>query len=131
MTDYTRQQEVLHSAFDIETHKATFIDYLEVVIDEHGTIHYAVPSHQMKVTEIGMKKYNISRNDLREMIVGKCGGSIFYVDLEAMCNVCGCVAVWNDYHIGRSNKDQRQALIHLRKAGLYRGAIMDRPSMTI
>lgn len=40
--DYT----VLHSKFDIETHKCTFIDYLEVVITSDGVIHYAIPSHE-------------------------------------------------------------------------------------
>lgn len=37
---------MLRSPFDIETHKATFVNYLEVCIDEGGTPHYAVPSHQ-------------------------------------------------------------------------------------
>ena len=40
------QDEVLHSPFDIETHKKTFINYLEVVITSDGVIHYAIPSHQ-------------------------------------------------------------------------------------
>jgi len=39
------QDEVLHSPFNIETHKKTFIDYLEVVITQDGVIHYAIPSH--------------------------------------------------------------------------------------
>lgn len=42
----TDQNKVLHSPFDIETHKKTFIDYLEVVITSDGVIHYAIPSHQ-------------------------------------------------------------------------------------
>lgn len=42
----SEQQRVLRSPFDIETHKATFVNYLEVCIDEGGTPHYAVPSHQ-------------------------------------------------------------------------------------
>lgn len=41
----SEQQRVLRSPFDIETHKATFVNYLEVCIDEGGTPHYAVPSH--------------------------------------------------------------------------------------
>ena len=40
------QDEVLHSPFNIETHKKTFINYLEVVITSDGVIHYAIPSHQ-------------------------------------------------------------------------------------
>lgn len=40
------QDEVLHSPFNIETHKKTFVNYLEVVITSDGVIHYAIPSHQ-------------------------------------------------------------------------------------
>ena len=32
------QQKVLHSPFDIETHKNTFVSYLEVVISPEGTV---------------------------------------------------------------------------------------------
>ena len=39
------QDEVLHSPFDIETHKKTFVNYLEAVITSDGAIHYAIPSH--------------------------------------------------------------------------------------
>ena len=37
------QQRVLHSPFYVETHKKTFKNYLEVMIDEDGIVHYAVP----------------------------------------------------------------------------------------
>lgn len=39
----------VHSDFDIQKHKETFIDYLEVIIDVNGRIMYAVPSHQEKL----------------------------------------------------------------------------------
>ncbi|GAB6761703.1 hypothetical protein [Bacillus cereus] len=52
MTNYfndgRKQQETLRGPFDIETHKKCFVDYLEVVIDEEGTVMYATPSHQEK-----------------------------------------------------------------------------------
>lgn len=51
-----RQQEVLHSPFDIETHKQTFVSYLEVVISPEGTVEYAVPSHSDKLVEIFAKQ---------------------------------------------------------------------------
>lgn len=35
-----RAFDILHSPFDIETHKSEFVDYLEVCIDRDGVIHY-------------------------------------------------------------------------------------------
>ena len=61
------QEEVLHSAFDIETHKKTFVNYLEVVITPDGTIEYAVPSHQEKLIRIATEKLSVSRQELYDM----------------------------------------------------------------
>ena len=55
------QQEVLRQPFNIETHKETFINYLEVIINEDGSIEYAVPSHIEKVYQKYMDKYKVSR----------------------------------------------------------------------
>ena len=92
----SEQQRVLRSPFDIETHKATFVNYLEVCIDEGGTPHYAVPSHQ-------------------EWLVRKL--------MDALCEMTRCVAVWNDCALGRCNARQRLALRRLKEAGLYRGGM--------
>ena len=48
--------KVLHSPFDVKVHKATFVNYLEVVILEDGTVEYAVPSHQEKMIRLGCEK---------------------------------------------------------------------------
>lgn len=37
----------VYSKFDIDKHSENFIDYLEVIIDPSGVIHYAVPSRTM------------------------------------------------------------------------------------
>ena len=39
----------IYCAFDLEQHKQTYVQYLEVVILEDGTVEYAVPSHQEKL----------------------------------------------------------------------------------
>ena len=39
----------IYCAFDLEKHKQTYVQYLEVVILEDGTVEYAVPSHQEKL----------------------------------------------------------------------------------
>ena len=46
------QQDVLHAPFDLEIHKKTFIDYLEVIIRPDGTVEYAVPSHLYKLMSV-------------------------------------------------------------------------------
>ena len=61
------EQQILHSPFNIETHKKTFINYLEVVILENGIIEYAIPSHQEKLISICCKQLNIDRNELAKM----------------------------------------------------------------
>lgn len=57
----------LHSTFDIEKHKQTFIDYFEVILTIDGTVQYAVPSHQEKLIEIGKEKFGKSREDFIAM----------------------------------------------------------------
>lgn len=42
-----KEKYTLYSKFDIDKHAETFINYLEVIIDENGVVHYAVPSHQI------------------------------------------------------------------------------------
>ena len=56
---HERMQEVLHSPFDIETHKQTFVSYLEVVISPEGVVEYATPSHTDKLIEILAKQKGI------------------------------------------------------------------------
>lgn len=46
----------VYSDLDMEQHKKTFINYLEVVIDENGKIMYAVPSHQEKLIKLACQK---------------------------------------------------------------------------
>ena len=47
----TKEEKVLHSSFNVKTHKETFINYLEAIINPNGIIEYAVPSHMEKVYE--------------------------------------------------------------------------------
>ena len=72
------QDEILHSPFDMKTHKENFINYLEVVILENGTIEYAIPSHIKKLEEICCKKLGIKydseyyeNKELIEMVAGE------------------------------------------------------------
>lgn len=113
------EQRVLHSKFDIETHKRTFVNYLEVIIREDGTIEYAVPSHQQKLVDIAMKKLGVSRQRLYDM----CPDEYMFDVIVWLCKITNCVSVWNDFCIGEPNEMQEWALRTLRLHELYRGKI--------
>jgi len=110
---------VLHSPFDIDTHKNTFMNYLEVLILADGTISYAVPSHTEKMIQIACDKYEITRNELYD----RCPKE-YYFDVQTwLCLETGAIAVWNGFVVGQANDDQKESLHKLRDAGLYHGDI--------
>jgi len=110
---------VLHSPFNISTHKKTFINYLEVVILEDGTIEYAVPSHQEKMISVCMKKFNITRQELLD----KCPPD-FYADFNYwLCLISKAISVWDFGYEGNPNKKQAMQLKKLKLHGLYRGKL--------
>lgn len=113
------EQEVLHGAFDLETHKKTFINYLEVVISEEGTVMYAVPSHQEKLISIACEKLGVSRQELNDL----CPREYYFDFLFWLCKITGCVSLWNEYMIGTANEEQKQTVQVLMDEGLYRGTI--------
>lgn len=105
--------DILHGPFDIETHKANFTNYLEVVVLEDGTIEYAVPSHQEKfqtlVRELGIDPVD---DCPKERQVDWWGW---------MAEFRPIVMVWNDriWHRG-INARQRASLMKLVDEGLLR-----------
>ena len=115
----TQEQKVLHSPFDIETHKKTFVNYLEVVIKEDGTIEYAVPSHQEKMIQIAMDRLKITRIELMNLCPPQYYGDFIYW----LCKVSRSVSVWNDFHIGDCNGKQKAKLRRLKVNGIYHGKI--------
>lgn len=111
--------KVLNSPFDINIHKDTFINYLEVVISKNGTIEYAVPSHQIKVTDMIAKERNISRKDVEDLCPLE-----YYTDYNNwLCIESGAVMVWNNFYMGKPNDIQIHTLIELMTAGLYHGKL--------
>lgn len=87
MSDY----EILQQPFDLTTHATHFINYLEVIIREDGTIEYAVPSHSKKLEEIANIKYG--KDKFIEMIRDP---DAFYDYMQWLCDKTKCVSVWND-----------------------------------
>lgn len=114
--DMNKIQEVLHSPFDIDVHRATFVNYLEIVILEDGTVEYAVPSHQEKMISIACSKLNVSREILYDM----CPREYYFDVLTWLSQVSGAVAVWDFKIEGQPNHKQLETLDMLSKEGLYR-----------
>ncbi len=110
----------LYSVFDADKHKATYTNYLEVVIDEKGTVLYAVPSHQEKAIAIACDKLGVTRDELNEM----CPPEYYFDFARWLCMVSGVVLVWNgDCVYDKPNRKQIAALRMLKMKGLYKGAV--------
>ena len=110
----------LHSAFDIEKHKATFPYYLEVVIAADGKVMYAVPSHQEKLIALACQKLGITRDELKTL----CPREFYFDFLKWLCLLTGAMSVWNDWcEYGNPSAKQIGMLRKLKMAGLYKGVI--------
>lgn len=110
----------LYCSFDIEKHKKTFINYLEVVILEDGTIEYAVPSHQEKAIKIACEKLQCDRDYFIDVVSQK-----HLSDWnEWLMDTAGVIMVW-DRFIQFHNVTQAQinSLKRLKEAELYFGII--------
>ena len=112
--------DVLYQPFDIEVHKKEFINYLEVVIDEHGTVHYAVPSHQEKLIQMACMKHWMTRDELNDA----CPESYYFDFITWLCIMSGCVSIWNDFMRGQANEKQVETIEKLKREGLYHGPIL-------
>lgn len=119
-----RMQEVLHSPFDIRTHKSTFINYLELIIRPDGTPEYATPSHMMKLAEIHGKSMDDIYEEYYQEQLGQDG-------IDYLCVKTGCVAVWNNRVQGIPNEAQTSTLLKLRDEGLYTGLPYPSSEVTI
>lgn len=110
----------LHSEFDVRQHKKTFINYLEVVIEESGKIVYAVPSHQETLIRNACKKYGITRDELLKTVPKE-----WYFDFMIwLCKETGCCCVWNKFVTGYAfTQNQVKALRMLKINGIYHGVL--------
>ena len=110
----------VYSQFDLEQHKQTFIDYLEVLIDEDGTIMYAVASHQQKGIALACARLNVSREQLDAL----CPREYCCDFMRWLCMIAKVVFVWNDDCVAvNPTIKQIGALRRLKMAGVYHGRI--------
>ena len=125
---HKRMQEVLHSPFDIETHKQTFVSYLEAVISPEGVVEYATPSHTDKLIEILAKQKGIKDFDEAKKYVWQtCINNDICVPIEYLTGVTGYISVWFDHYVSSDppTKQQLTKLQELFKEGVYIGPVWD------
>lgn len=115
------KQEVLRSPFSIEQHKRTFTDYLEVMIDVDGVVHYAVPSHQEFLIKKAMERNHWTRTQLEDSCPQEMRGRF----LEWLIDQSGgYIPVWQNFVLNYSlNVKQVATLKRLKLAGLFHGKI--------
>ena len=111
----------LHSEFDIDKHKDTFVNYLEVNIEPNGHVLYAIPSHQELAINMACKAKGWTREQLNDA----CPPEYYFDFIKWVLSLTGCIAVWNDFYIGEANEAQLNTLRELRDAGIYKGDIDD------
>jgi hypothetical protein len=114
-----KEQKILNSPFDIKIHKETFINYLEVIILENGTVVYAVPSHQGKLIKIACDRLQITREELNDL----CPKEYYFDFMNWLCKISNCVSLWNETMIGKANEKQEESIEILIQEKLYRGNI--------
>ncbi len=120
MINYHIGQQVLRQPFDIDVHRQTFTNYLEVIIDGEGQIMYAVPSHQQKLLEIAKSQLGM-RNT--EEVYDLCPQEYYFDVMGWLTSLTGCIAVYNEFHFGVPNEKQLESLRLLFSEGLYRGKL--------
>lgn len=109
--------------FDLEAHKAKYINYLEVLILENGSIVYAIPSHQECLISLCTHKMNISRQELLDLCPRE-----YYLDFMTwLCNITHAVPVWYYGYAGNPNPIQSAVLRKLAASGVYGGTVPKRP----
>lgn len=86
MNEFELEQKILHSPFDLETHKKTFIDYFEAVILPSGTVEYAIPSHQEYLKKYIKDKFHLSDE------IFECASLEVY---EIWCRNSGLIICWS------------------------------------
>lgn len=109
----------LHSEFDIEEHKRTFVNYLEVLIEENGHVVYAVPSHQELAIKMACKANKWTRKQLNDA----CPPEYYFDFMTWLLAQINAISVWNTMYIGTANEKQKEKLRELKRNGLYKGDI--------
>lgn len=110
----------VYSDFDIKQHKATFTNYLEVIITRDGTVLYAVPSHQGKAMSLAVEELGKTEEEIADM----CPKEFYFDYLTWLLSLTGSAAVWSTLIMAPSlTKAQVATLRRLKMAGLLKASI--------
>lgn len=120
MIDWDDTRKVMSEPFKIQTHQRTFTNYLEVLLDEDGNVHYAVPSHQEWLIQKACIKLNVED---RESLMGLVPREYYFDMIGWLTKVTDCIAVWDTEYIGKLNRKQKSQLELLQLSDLYKGEI--------
>lgn len=111
----------VYSKFDLEQHKKTFVNYLEVIILKDGTIEYAVPSHQEYLIKLACQQKEIDREELYR----QCPPEYYGDFTKWLCMQTGAVSVWDRFIIyDKFTMAQVHVLDALAIAGVYKGPLL-------
>lgn len=106
----------VYSDFDIEQHKKTFINYLEVVILPDGTVKYAVPSHQEFLINYICEKWGLTREKFNTLVPEQYAFNF----LNWLMTVSGCVCIWTSFYKGECNFVQIRKIRELIVSGILK-----------
>ena len=113
----------VYSKFSLQSHKETYVCYLEAIMFPDGHVEYAVPSHQEKLIRICCKTLHVTRAELADM----CPPTYYADFLHWLCNTSNCISLWTDFYVapqqGVSDR-QKLALQDLKTAEVYYGKIL-------
>lgn len=121
MIDFELQRKVMQNPFDIDTHKRTFKNYLEICLDPDGIPHYAVPSHRDWLESYACRVLGCTRSELLD----RCPREMYLDYLTWLLKVTGCIAVWDRYFLGDANEKQIERLIQLQRHNLFLGDVVE------
>ena len=62
-------RDVMSKPFNLDTHKRTFTRYLEIILDEEGVAHYAVPSHKDWLINHACEKLGVTQKELLDTML--------------------------------------------------------------
>ena len=100
----------------------SYIDYCEVTIAPNGSVSYSVPSHQEMLINLTCNRYDLSRNELWDIVpvyVNVMEYLIYFSGGYIPCWSCGYYA---STLISQKQKESLQALIN---AGLVKNVILN------
>lgn len=124
--------QILYKPFDINTHKANFINYLEIIITKDGKIVYAIPSHANKLECIYAMSKGLDPNDyqdkfdfwqaVKSFVSKACPRERYFDYMDWLCEETGAISVWgkpNSKIIGTPNDIQKEVIELLKTEDLY------------